>query len=151
MEIVSASVAIMRADGNFQWDDAYPVSADFEADIAAGSLYVEELDGAVRGVICVDQNQPPEYVELTWRRSPPVMVVHRFAISPRHRRQGVGGRLLGFAIERARAAGCSSLRTDTNAKNPAMRALFSALGLVPVGEFMFSDHADPYVGYEILV
>lgn len=150
MDVTAASVAIMRESGIYQWDDSYPVWEDFARDIAEGSLYVEEHDGLVRGVICVDGNEPEDYPKLTWNSSPPLLVVHRFVTDPGCRRQGVGGKLLRFALDLARDRGCKCLRTDTSAVNPAMRALFESQGLVEVGEFMYLDHKDPYTGYEVI-
>ncbi len=131
MDIVWRTVMLLQSEHNYQWSDAYPTKADFAEDLAAGALYVATADDEVVGFLTLDKNQPPEYGHIQWALEDcPVMVVHRFAVSPELHRMGIGTALLIYAQARARQQGAVALRTDTCTLNVRMRALFSSFGFV---------------------
>lgn len=148
MAIISASLPILRAAGNPQWDETYPAQADFAADIAAGNLYLWEAEGAVLGVICVNQEEPAEYGPLPWSLSGPATVVHRMAVSPASRGRGVGGALLDFADEAASASGTRYLKSDTYGLNQPMNRLLIRHGYRPVGTMRFKGKEGLFNCYE---
>lgn len=55
------------------------------------------------------------------------------AVSFRHRRQGIGGRLVRELIERAKAKGASFLTLEVRISNEAAIALYRRYGFRPVG------------------
>lgn len=55
------------------------------------------------------------------------------AVSPRHRRQGAGRRLLAAVIEWAGWAGARTLFLEVGFDNPAARRLYQSLGFAEVG------------------
>lgn len=55
------------------------------------------------------------------------------AVSPAHRRQGLGRLLLMTTINRVRAAGARTLFLEVGADNPTARALYAAAGFQPAG------------------
>ena len=134
LALVGRVVPLMRQSGNLQWDDAYPNAAAFELDISRGQLWLAELAGRLAGVAAMTMEQDPEYAEVGWNLLEPAVVVHRLAVDPAFRGQGVAAVLMGKAEEVARSQGVEVLRVDTNVKNEATQRLFPRLGYVLAGE-----------------
>jgi ribosomal protein S18 acetylase RimI-like enzyme len=134
MELMRAVVPIMRAQGNLQWDDLYPDAKVFGQDIAAGQLWVAEIDGALAGVSAITTVQSPEYADVGWDLNEPAIVIHRLAVNPEFRGCGVADALMRQAEVVAREQGISVLRIDTNTQNPAMQRLMAKLGYTLAGE-----------------
>lgn len=149
MHIVRETIAIMHESGNDQWDHTYPTPGDFLQDIASGTLHVDAAEtGSLRGFACIDSCEPEEYAPLPWQTDPPSLVIHRMAVSPAFRREGIGKALLYFAETKASEATARSLKTDTHTANPAMNALLQACGYRPVGRIRFKGKAKPFICYE---
>jgi ribosomal protein S18 acetylase RimI-like enzyme len=71
-----------------------------------------------------------------------VLEVKGLAVSPRHRRRGVGRALLHAAIEQARQAGARRLTLRVLGHNADARALYASMGFEVEGilrEFFFLD------------
>jgi len=136
---VQTLVEVMNAVGNDQWGPHYPVADDFWGDVAHQALFVDEFEGALRGVVALDQNEPAGYHGLPWSFPAPVLAAHRLAVLPGYQRQGVADGLLAFAESLARQRGLAGLRSDTAEVNPAMNALFAKRGWRFVGTLTFPD------------
>lgn len=138
LELVRRVVPLMRAGGNFQWDDAYPNEAVFRKDIEQEYLWVTELDGRLVGVAAITTDQEPEYAQVGWDLSEMAIVVHRLAVDPAARGRGVAADLLAKADEVARKRGINVLRIDTNTQNEATQRLFPKAGYQLAGEIGLS-------------
>lgn len=101
MEIITTTVKEMKLYNNTQWDENYPQAKNFSKDIETGDLYVDELNGEIRGFVCVNYAEPTEYRCINWQSSEKAMVIHRMAVNPNFRNQGVGISLLKFSEELA--------------------------------------------------
>lgn len=134
MHLIAGVVPLMRAAGNFQWSDDYPNAQVFKADIAAGQLWVAEIDGQIAGVTAITTDQYPEYAEAGLDISQEAIVTHRLAVSVNHRKQGVAAALLKQAEIVAAKRGINILRIDTNSNNKATRLLFPKVGYEFAGE-----------------
>jgi GNAT superfamily N-acetyltransferase len=134
MALVRRVVPLMRASGNLQWDDTYPNAAVFERDVELAQLWVAEIDGEVVGVAAITTDQEPEYANVGWDISEPAIVVHRVAVDPAFRGQGIAEALMLQAEAVARARGIGVLRVDTNTQNSATQKLFPKLGYTLSGE-----------------
>ena len=109
----------------------YPVRATAEAALARGDLFVEELDGGIVGTAILNQIQVDVYADTPWQFAAPdegVMVLHTLVIDPGKSGAGLGRAFAAYYEDYARAAGCTVLRIDTNAKNAAARSLYRKLG-----------------------
>lgn len=149
MSIVTDTIALMHAEGNVQWSEDYPLASDFLKDISAGTLYVEDRNGEVAGFICVDDNEPSEYANLTWQASPgDAMVIHRMSIAVPYRKQGLGTAFLKQAEAIAIQQGKRFLKTDTYSQNPRMNDLFRAAGYEMKGEISFKERPLSFYCYE---
>lgn len=134
MALVRRVVPLMRASGNLQWDDDYPNARVFERDVELAQLWVAEIEGAVAGVAAITTDQEPEYAHVGWDITEAAVVVHRLAVDPAFRGQGVAAALMIEAESVARERGIRVLRVDTNSHNEATQRLFPKLGYTFAGE-----------------
>lgn len=148
MKVVLPSIAIMNQEGNTQWDHEYPLASDFLSDINAGDLFVFEQDQEIQGVICLNSIEPPEYNTANWQTSKTATVIHRMAIAPQSRQQGVGSALMAFAESIAEKNGTNYLKTDTYSVNSKMNNLFKKFGYQSVGEISFRNRPHRFICYE---
>ena len=61
----------------------------------------------------------------------PILNVHDFAVSPKHRRRGIGVALLDAAEQLARWHRCCRLTLEVRTDNTAARALYRNFGIAP--------------------
>jgi len=141
-------VAALNAAGNDQWHTGYPLRRHFEADRAAGALFVDDQEGRLRGFVALDRAEPAEYAAQPWVSPGPALAVHRLGVAPAFQGRGVARGLLAFADAEARRQGLPSLRSDTSALNPAMAALFASAGWTRVGALNFDDAACLFHSWE---
>jgi ribosomal protein S18 acetylase RimI-like enzyme len=138
MELIRQIVPLMRAAGNQQWDDTYPNAEVFLDDIALHQLWLAEaVDGhtpQLAGLAALTTDQSPEYAQVGWDLAEAALVVHRLAVSPAFRGQGVAKALMLHAEAVARARHLPSIRVDTNSENQQTQRLFPSLGYTFAGE-----------------
>lgn len=134
MALVRRVVPLMRAEGNFQWDDQYPDSAAFERDADQGWLWILEVEGQVAGAAAITTEQEPEYAGVGWDPDERAVVVHRLLVDPAFRGQGLAAALMLQAEAVARDWDMAVLRVDTNSANAATQRLFPSLGYAFAGE-----------------
>jgi GNAT superfamily N-acetyltransferase len=134
MQLIKEVVPLMRANGNFQWDDRYPNAAVFEHDVALKQLWVAEIDQQIAGVTAITTDQPDEYANAGIDVTQPAIVTHRLAVNVHFRGMGIAEALLKHADVVADSRGIGILRVDTNSNNKATRQLFPKLGYEFMGE-----------------
>lgn len=144
MDIVRQAVAGMRAEGSDQWNEEYPATANFAADIAEGSLFVDADMDEIRGVVCLNHDEPPQYLDIPWVRDAKALVIHRMAVGIAHRGTGVVSRLMDHAETRARQLGLNYIRSDTYSLNPRMNAVFEKRGYVLRGHTRFEGRSNDF-------
>lgn len=127
-------VPLMRASGNFQWDDHYPNETVFSDDIRKNQLWVAEIEGRVAGVAALTEDQEPEYAQVNFDLSQRAIVTHRLAVDPAFRGRGVAVALLAQAEALARERSIGFLRIDTNSENQVTQRLFPKLGYQYAGD-----------------
>jgi ribosomal protein S18 acetylase RimI-like enzyme len=138
MELIKEVVPLMRASGNFQWDDTYPNPGVFGDDIALGQLWVADIDGQIAGVTAITTEQYDEYALAGMDITQPAIVTHRLAVNVNFRGRGIAEALLKQAEVVAVKRGISILRVDTNSNNKATRRLFPKMGYEFMGEMPLS-------------
>lgn len=148
MQIIKVTIAEMRTYNNTQWDENYPQEIDFISDIQRGDLYVAEREGKLVGFACINKAEPVEYTGLNWSLNEDCMVVHRMAVNPYYRRNGIGTELMKFADELALKNNLRYLKTDTYSINAKMNALFKKCGYDLVGKIRFLGKEKPFCCYE---
>ncbi|MEP6851769.1 MAG: GNAT family N-acetyltransferase [bacterium] len=98
-----------------------PMTADHRAQIEAGTVWVAPGDGRIRGVLVLVA-------------APDQLLVDNLAVDPRDQGTGLGGLLLAFAEDRARAAGRAEVRLYTHEKMVENRAFYARRGFVETGQ-----------------
>lgn len=146
--LVKRAVAGMNAQGNPQWGPDYPLPDDYEADIAAGTLFAAWLEGTLAGVACLSTDQAPEYAPLSWSTRGEALVIHRMAVDPPFQGRGIGGALFRRAWEETRRQGLEALRVDTYSLNGPMQRLILRHGFRRVGEVHFGKRPLPFPCFE---
>jgi hypothetical protein len=64
LKIVSTVVPIMQSAHNFQWDELYPLEANFLDDVLKSQLWVCETDSNdIAGFAALTEDQPEEYAD----------------------------------------------------------------------------------------
>ena len=99
-----------------------PMTADFEAQQAAGRIHILEREG-----------EPAGYI-VRYEQSPGVMHVESVAVLPRFAGQGLGSALLRFVEEEARSRGCAAVELYTNAAMTENLRYYPRMGYERVGE-----------------
>jgi ribosomal protein S18 acetylase RimI-like enzyme len=138
MMLVRKVVPLMRAGGNLQWDQEYPNPTVFRRDVSLAQLWVAETDTVIAGIAAITTDQEPEYAQVGWDIHEPAIVVHRLAVDPAFRGQGIAEALMLQAETVAQSRGIAVLRVDTNSANQATQRLFPKLGYVLAGEIGLS-------------
>jgi len=134
MALIAEVVPLMRASGNFQWDDTYPNAEVFEEDIRLQQLWLAQIDGDIAGVTAITTEQYPEYANAGMDITQTAIVTHRLAVNVNFRGRGVAEALLRQAEVVAKDRGIAILRIDTNSNNKATRQLFPKTGYEFMGE-----------------
>lgn len=148
MKIIKDTIVDMHSYDNTQWDENYPQDKDFLEDIQKGDLYVSERNGVLLGFVCINKIEPAEYKDLAWSIQQAAMIVHRMAVAPAYRRNGIGTELMNFVDEYALKNNIHYLKTDTYSINTKMNALFMKFNYKLVGEMSFLGKEKPFYCYE---
>ncbi|WP_151736655.1 GNAT family N-acetyltransferase ['Paenibacillus yunnanensis' Narsing Rao et al. 2020] len=149
MELIAACVQVMQAGGSDQWDETYPNQEILLADIAAGTLYAYFLDGAVAGILVLDEHQSEQYREIQWPQNEGTyLVMHRLAVHPEAQGKGIARKLITFAEQLARKKGYTGIRLDTYSKNTPALALYKGMGYELRGEVKVSGRTAGFPVFE---
>jgi len=123
----------MEAHDIHQWDDIYPDRETIRKDIQNQELYVVDDDGAIAGIMTLNEAQAIQYRQVKWNYNEKVLIIHRVAVDPAFQRKGFAKALLGFAENYAHEKGYQSLRLDAFLHNPAPVHLYEKVGYQKVG------------------
>jgi ribosomal protein S18 acetylase RimI-like enzyme len=157
MNIVSKLVDMLNSEGNYQWNDTYPLKENFLLDLKNGDLYVacqnssrgvqdnseptnEEDDSSdeILGFIAITTYQPPEYVLVHWNNDANIAIVpHRLGISPLVQGKGTAQLLMNHVEAVAHERHISCIRVDTNIVNHRMQHIFTKLDYSYIGNIFF--------------
>lgn len=139
---------MMEEEGNPQWNSDYPGEKEYRQDILDGGLYLEELDEKVAGFMAVNNLLSKEYEGVKWTTELPASGIHRLAVNPCYRKQGIAGKLIAYAEELSYVQGMKSIRIDTFSLNYSAQRLFKSNGYHFVGEIFMKGRNIPYLCFE---
>jgi GNAT superfamily N-acetyltransferase len=71
-----------------------------------------------------------------WLNERPYVVIHRFVVSPKVHRQGIGQKMLAWIEDYARKINIRDIRLDTHEKNVPMIGLLQKLGYRRCGKVL---------------
>ena len=136
MQIIKSTVEEMKTYNNTQWDENYPLEKDFVS------------DGEVAGFICLNYEEPEEYLGLNWSSNKKAMVIHRMAVNPNFRKTGIASKLVDFAEKLAVENNVSYLKSDTYSINSKMNLLLTKCGFIKIGEMSFLGKEKSFYCYD---
>ncbi len=148
MYIYKACVEDMNRAGLFNWNTAYPDFREVMEDIRKGSVYIFKENHVTLGVVCLNEEQPEEYNQVSWKYPPPFLVVHRLGVHPAFRNRKVGEKMMRFAGELAKKKDYNSIRLDAITVNPSAMRLYRKAGYEQTGTIFFSWQQDPFMCME---
>lgn len=114
----------------------YPTRETAEKSYSNGNLYVLEENGELCASIIINQVQPKEYDTIQWKycaKSNEVLVIHLLCVKPSKAHQGIGKKLVQFAIDMAKNLECKTLRLDTGSQNTPAIMLYQSFGFELAG------------------
>jgi ribosomal protein S18 acetylase RimI-like enzyme len=135
--LLQAVVAALAAEGRALWtpdEVALPTLLEnHPGDFVLGHLAGRPVVGFIL------QERDPRY----WPQDAPgeALYLHKLAVDPAHRGRGLAQTALEFARDHAALLGKQSLKLDTAADRPALRALYEGFGFTAVGERQVGRHA----------
>lgn len=166
LAITDSARRFQRHCGFRQWEDGYPAYDNIAADIAAKGAYVFENDGiaakaanfTIKGSNIVENENIVAYAYLTegdaeydrlsriWQFPGPYGVIHRLAIAPQFRGQGLAAQILAMSEAHLAAQGIRAMRIDTGQDNIVMQRILSRADYTCRGLCQFSW--GPRLAYE---
>ncbi len=144
MSLYAECTKKMNENGLFNWDENYPDRKTILSNIASGSLFLLKED-VIKGVVCLDENQPAVYEGKDWELADNYICVHRLAISPSFQKQGLALRAMIEVVSWAKKVGYSHIRLDAFGENIGARNLYTKLGYKEMG--MVHLHPDKDLEY----
>jgi len=132
VQIADEARAFLKGNGVDQWQNGYPVAADFLADIKAGNGWVFTVNGEVGGYIYITTKPEACYAGITegaWTDMDAVYgTFHRSMVRAKFRGSRLAREMLAFAAELTEGMGLAYLRGDTHRDNIPMQKLLKKCG-----------------------
>lgn len=141
LNIIAEAKAYFKAQGIDQWQGPYPLQIDVEEDIEKGIGYVAEEEGIV-GICSISFEADPNYTIIEqgqWLNEEPYGVIHRIAILPEKKGQGIAQAFFQYAEDQAIEKGIYNLRVDTHADNLVMQTAITKFGFTYCGIVYVED------------
>jgi GNAT superfamily N-acetyltransferase len=120
-----------------QWQGEYSSCKTAEEDVSSHSAYVlADASGRVTGVVTLFMGDDPLYrgIEGPWAFPEPYVSIHRMALAPFARGQGLSKLLFSHCIARAKELGACSVRVDTHPENKIMQTAIRRGGFIQRGQ-----------------
>lgn len=121
----------------------YPDEAYLRSSIAAGELYVAEVQGQIAAAMVVNGFANEGYLSADWNiQAAPgeYTVIHTLGVGTAYRRQGIGRCMIQYAIQHAAEQGHKAVRLDLIDHNLPAAPVYTKAGFVPCGSLrLFYD------------
>lgn len=130
-----------------QWVPQYPNRESIANDVEKGEIY-GYFDPHLKGIIVYHDRQDPEYQEIDWLYTEPVITVHRLAVDPKYQNQGIASKLMEEAEKFAIENRFASIRLDAFSLNPAALRFYEKRNYILSGVTFFQFRKHPFYCYE---
>ena len=153
MVAVEDARALLKEEGNGQWQFGYPNRDDFLNDINNNDLYVVLSDDGEIASVCAITGYEEAYMHLyegKWLTNYDYLVMHRVAVKKKYRGQGFGKALFEVFIEEGKKRGIKSLRIDTHKNNSLLIHLFDLYGFIYCGKAILPPNKDRVMYEKVL-
>lgn len=134
----------LSLQGIRQWDRWYPNRWVIGRDLSRRNVRAMVDDGRIVGVVTLDTHQSPKYADIPWNDDS-YACIHRLAVHPACQGRGIGGRLLRYAEDAARARGYASIRLDVCSANPGAANMYLRAGYTILGSIRYPFRPAPYL------
>lgn len=157
LPIIENAKATLKRRGVNQWQGGFPAREDILNDINSTRALVLTHEGRVAAFARLNLTPEAEYdclIRGKWlSQSQNYATVHRVALHPAFRGQGVSDLLLEGCETLAQRAKKLSVRIDTHPDNLAMQRLLSRCGYTQCGAFLlpYPDPSPMRITYEKLI
>lgn len=151
MAILKAAQQYFKEMGIDQWQDGYPDVQTIRQDIEQGISWVMTDAGVIMATAVISFQGDENYKvmeEGRWLTKQSYAVIHRIAVLPKRKGQGLAGQFLNFAEELCRKHQIRSVRIDTHADNRPMRRLIEKSGFQYCGVIRLRRDQALRVAYE---
>ena len=133
-QLVADCVAVLRASGIDQWDEANPSVATIRSDVAAGAVEVLYDNAELVGCVTLDHAVDPLWKNWDWSaEGEPAVSLHRLMVHPSRRGRGLAKLLMKHAEVVTRQRGGRSIRLDCLLQNTDAVAFYKHLGFRQTG------------------
>jgi len=115
----------------------YPGRESAERAIQAGVQYLCLREGRAAGAFVLSTDPQGDYSSGDWKVPLSLgeyMVIHTLAVLPAFYNRGIGGQIIRFCLEKAKAEGFSAVRLDVVPDNLPARRLYEREGFTFAGE-----------------
>lgn len=128
--IINAAREFQREQGFIQWPDGYPPKSAIEEDVRSGKGYVLKANGKIACYLYIGLDGDPAYpaIKGAWHSDLPYVVIHRLAMSPQYRNQGLSTRVFESVQLFCHEIGIRNIRIDTDAQNMRMQHILHKNG-----------------------
>ena len=153
MVAVEDARALLKEEGNGQWQFGYPYREDFINDINNNRLFVVLTDNNIIAsvfALCGYEEAYHHMYEGKWLTNYEYLVIHRVAVKEKYRGMGFGKKIFEAAIIETKKRGIHSLRIDTHEKNSLLIHLFKLYGFKYCGKAILPPDKDR-VMYEKII
>lgn len=153
MLLCSACAKVMILKDIFQWNEHYPNTKAFTADIERNELYVLEVNNNIVGTIVISTLMDKEYIPVKWlAKTQNNIYIHRLAIHPKHQGQGLAQQLMNFAEGYAIENNYDSIRLDTFSQNKRNQKFYELRGYKRLDNIYFPKQSvHPFYCYELVL
>ena len=153
MIAVEDARALLKEEGNGQWQFGYPNRDDFINDINNGDLFVVLAKDNEIASVCAITGYEEAYMHMyegKWLTDYDYLVMHRVAVKAKFRGQGFGKALFELFIEEGKKRGIKSLRIDTHKNNSLLIHLFDLYGFIYCGKAILPPDKDRVMYEKVL-
>lgn len=127
--MIQKAIKEMEFHRIYQWDELYPMRANFEDDIRKSTLYVAFEDREIAAIYVISQECDEEYNKCVWKNSgETAYIIHRLCVSPDLQNRGIGQKVLRHIEEQLMEMGNESVRLDVFTENPYALRLYEKNG-----------------------
>ena len=149
MKIIQDAQKYFKENGIPQWQNGYPDEKQIQSDIEENSTYVLEEDNQIIGTFYITFKGDPYYKEIdgNWLNTNKYAAVHRIAVLPSFKGQGLAGKLFQYAEKLTQEQGLHDIRIDTHEDNQPMRAFIDKHGFTYCGTVTIQRDGTKRRGY----
>lgn len=150
LDIITALAKKVRKNmvesGLKQWIGNYPDYDNFYQDFQKNGLFVFlHNNQIVASMSLLEENDPP-YLVLKWE-SNNALVIHRILVDPDYQKQGIGKKLVSYAIDYGKRKLYTAIKIDTHPDNIKMQSMLKSLNFIYRGYLESINR----LAYELLI